>query len=119
MTCFRAERRSGSGVDGTRLILRDAFCLWAGVKSVTGMGNGHVDEIQQRSIGAPLRKSSRLCEFFGDLDEMIDSCHRAVPLGSFVRCPPRQRGARFSAPRRQTRLFVGHSISPPIMARES
>ena len=76
------------------------------------MSNGHVDEIQQGSIGAPLPKRSGFFEFVGDLDQMIYFCHRAVLLlvGLAASAPAVQR--LLPAPPRETRLYVGHSISP-------
>jgi hypothetical protein len=44
------------------------------------MGDGHVDEIQQRSVRASFPEGSGLSQFFGDLDQTIDFRHRAVLL---------------------------------------
>jgi hypothetical protein len=101
---FRLERRSRSGVDGARLCLSAGSRLRARVKGVAHMSHGHVDEIEQRSITASLPKSSSLFEFSGDLKQMIDFCHRAVPFWSFEPRPPR----------RETRLRFAHSISPRL-----
>ena len=78
------------------------------------MSDGHVDEIQQRSIGAALPEGSRLFQFVGDLDQMIDFCHRAVPLWQVSRRLLRPCGVRLPAPRHEARLQVGHSISPQL-----
>jgi hypothetical protein len=44
------------------------------------MGNGHVDEIEQRSVRTSFPERSGLSQFSGDVDQAIDFRHRSVPL---------------------------------------
>jgi hypothetical protein len=53
------------------------------------MGDGHVDEIYERSVRASFPEGSGLPQFFGDLDQTIDLRHHPVLLSISAATAPR------------------------------
>src|ERR1700683_1631744 len=75
-----ASERSRSGLDGARVIVLGAFGPRARVQRVADMGDGHVDEIHERSVRASFPEGAGLSQFFGDLDQTIDLRHHPALL---------------------------------------
>jgi hypothetical protein len=74
------EARSGSGVGAAQMSFSGALVLRTGGQRVADMDDGHVDEIQQRSIRASFPKGASLFQFLGDFEPTIDLRHGVVLL---------------------------------------
>jgi hypothetical protein len=76
---LRLGPRLRSRVDEAHMTFSGALGLRMRAKRVADMDDGHVDEIEQRSVRAGFPKYARLCQLLGDLDQTIDFRHRVVP----------------------------------------
>jgi hypothetical protein len=72
--------RSRGGVDWAQTAFSGALGLRTGGQRVADMNDGHVDEIQQHSVGGAFRKGASLFQFLGDFDQTIGFRHDIVSL---------------------------------------
>src|ERR1700677_2303368 len=77
---FAVRGALSSGAREAQSIFSGLFALRARVERVADMSDGHVDEIEQRSVRTSFPESSGLSQFSGDVDQAIDFRHRSVPL---------------------------------------
>ena len=70
------QRSVGEARAGLRRVARSR----PGAERVADMNDGHVDEIEQRSVRASFSQSAGFSQFLGDLDQAIGFRHGIVLL---------------------------------------